>query len=246
MRDYVLPVWLIQLGEKVAKIPFAKSLLKPIYYPYKARLNKKRNEQFHKNGLKALSSFDKCLTDASIPYFLGFGTLLGAVREHGFIPHDMDIDTCMWYKDYKEKNAKAVLESCGFKLVHYFSIDNGEMGMEQTWVKDGVRIDIFLIYPPVDKLPYTCHTWASLDEGTTRQQGMKKYGYLIPYRLDTPYNDNLVRIDFLGVQLPIPENYDELLSQRYGDDYMIPNPHYVDNPETFLRWEGKKGILTEC
>lgn len=36
----------------------------------------------------------------NITYFLAFGSLIGAVRHHGFIPWDDDVDVCMNYPDY--------------------------------------------------------------------------------------------------------------------------------------------------
>lgn len=242
-RVYILPRWIEKTGEVVAKIPFAKKCLIPIYYPFKDWINKKRNKQFLTRGLDVLNSFDKCLTENDIPYMLGFGTLLGAVREHGFIQHDLDIDTCMWYKDYKEKRAKYILEKAGFQLIRSFSIDGGESGLEQTYLKDGVTIDVFMIYPPVDKLPFSCHWWMPYGDAKDRYESMKKFGFLIPFRFEAPYCESLNRIDFSGLMLPVPKDYDDILSLRYGSDYMTPNPQWHDSLDYFIRWDAKRAIM---
>lgn len=50
--------------------------------------------------LNILISFDKFCNQNNLTMYLCAGTLLGAVRHHGFIPWDDDIDVCMSRPDY--------------------------------------------------------------------------------------------------------------------------------------------------
>lgn len=58
--------------------------------------------QIQRMELMVLLKFDEICKKNDIRYFLGGGTLLGAVRHHGFIPWDDDIDVMMTSSNYEK------------------------------------------------------------------------------------------------------------------------------------------------
>lgn len=113
--------------------------------------------------LDIMIEVDKLCKKHNIPYWLEFGTLLGAVRHGGFIPWDDDFDIAVMRKDYKRlrKILKNELpENLLFQdetTDKYYYLKFGKVRDRKSYVKDpdwsdkikeqGLFIDIF----PVEK-----------------------------------------------------------------------------------------------
>ena len=52
--------------------------------------------------LDILMTIDKMCKERGLRYYLVDGSLIGAVREKGFIPWDDDMDICMPREDYEQ------------------------------------------------------------------------------------------------------------------------------------------------
>ena len=128
--------------------------------------------KFRQLYVELLIFVDNVCNKHDIDYWLGFGTLLGAVRHGGFIPWDDDIDLVILRKDYKklievlpkELEEHDLKQSCGLTLLlenrkNYFSDFNSVYDVEDkdgnrmidgkynflqiAWLKPFVKIDIF-------------------------------------------------------------------------------------------------------
>lgn len=222
-----------------------------VYKLYNQYVNSKKNKRFkagclllQEKGLETIKAFDKVMSTNGFNYTLAFGTLLGAIREHGFIKHDDDIDFIMWYKDYNE-DLIPLLEKAGFKLISSFSIDNDKYGKEDTFIYNGILVDIYYMYE-LDDFQYPCCTWyINQPDCCSRKRSVQKYGGLAVLRIELPISHETIRVSFYDTYLPVPKNYDEVLQCRYGDDYMIPIPGYKA-PSTYVhRWDKMLGIYKE-
>lgn len=117
-------------------------------------MKKIKTKEIQKLELDMLIELDKFCKKNKINYFLGCGTLAGAILEKGFFPWDDDIDVLMKRSDYEKfiklyKNDKYNLMTCHKNKDYYYPyaklIDNNTTLYEcKNKIEGyGIFIDIF-------------------------------------------------------------------------------------------------------
>lgn len=102
----------------------------------KISLSKTQLSELQNKELTLLKEIDRICDKYNIKYTLAYGTLLGAVREHGFIPWDDDVDICMLRDDYEK--FKCV---CKNELSDNFFYQSHETDQEYFHLFDKIRIN---------------------------------------------------------------------------------------------------------
>lgn len=184
---------------------------------------KKKGELMKKIGLEELDLFFKTAKKCNIKVWLEFGTLLGAYREHAFIPYDYDLDVGMIHSDYTLDFENELLSNGFIKQRVFYKKDmntNSQILTEITLCYKGFNIDIFLSFPETDKRRVSLYTVPP------READMEDNYYCIKEFL-LPNFTELVEVNIVGKNFYSPGDPVENLKTIYGDHFMTPDPNWV-------------------
>lgn len=195
-------------------------------YPYLARsfflLNQPRKRRLlHANGWAILSRIQSTLDQAGVLYFLDFGTLLGMVREGGFLGHDSDIDIGViedriGMSDHVRKH----LLSAGFTLVMAY-VYKGK-NVQESYLCEHVKVDI--CYYVNDAASSQCWLFYS---NPRKQQVYPSANsasvYAFRYRKITEVTT--IRAHN-GTALKVPCGFEDLLVEKYGPGWRTPDKNW--------------------
>lgn len=169
----------------------------------------KRNFMLHRNGYKALSEIKHLSRKDNFLFWLEFGTLLGFVRDHGFIKHDTDLDLGAWFSG-RESIVNSLL-SAGFK--HKYSLIHSGEVIEDRFSILGVNVDFCYFFLNDDGTFYT-KVFTKYGNEPYNKFSVLKYNYSI--------SKKLTNITVRDKSYAVHEDYEEYLAQKYGVNWRTP------------------------
>lgn len=221
MSDFIKKMKLRLRRIKILQRPYSKMKI--------AIIERKKRCALHRYGYAVLGEITSALDENNVSAFCAFGTLLGMVRDKGFILSDDDIDMGIIESEiFDWTELEKCLCSIGMRKIHQFEL-NGKV-TEQTYEKEGVYVDFFLYMYMRNQDKMTANVYW-IDEN---RKYSKENGHSVLYR-DCPIIDAVIKKTVHSTLVLIPQNYEDYLEWTYGVNWRIPDPHF--KPEKFVRTE---------
>jgi len=172
-----------------------------------------KDHDFEVLASRALRDLAIISNNKNIPFFLVSGTLLGYAREGKLLTHDKDIDVGIigWENQYEL--------SLAIKQSGLFNLEIGFLKGQKTYfipirhIATGVCIDIFVYHEDQDKLI----TGVDFFFGHQQTFAFSKF--------------NLNKVNFLGVEMYVPDNFQSNLEENFGD-WRHPDKGYISHLES--------------
>ena len=199
----------------------SNSMTKPLFlFIHKRRAVKKqliKAHIFQKSVRQLFPKIIEIFNSLGIDYFICFGTLLGAIREHDFIKHDFDLEFGVFSDQYYPQLV-CEFDGIGFKKQYrYYMADSPvkNEGFVEKYSNGEIHFDLFVFSRNTDYI----WCWSYLRDETNVLNAIK---------LQWP-NSGFERISFQGLEVPAPRNPQDFLEALYGKGWSKPCVYWEDS-----------------
>lgn len=199
-----------------------------------------KRRRLQTKGVDCMRRLHELLTAKGVEYYCDSGTLLGFVRDHGFIRNDDDIDVSIVEGTIKPVELLKILLEAGYGYVHAFDY-NGVI--HEFTVADPSQITIDFYFQTLQKGSTTIlDAWGVYWDSKIAYPA-ENANSVISYPFLKPTGFKL--LDVLGIKVRIPDNEEAVLDSEYPN-WRNPDPNFKHDGECpHTDWPGFAYRLTE-
>ena len=197
----------------------------PLHKLYRLYSVPARRRRLRTHGKEVLSYLFETFNKHNIPGYVACGTLLGFVRDGGFMPHDDDIDVAILPGEWTPVRVLKTMMSEGFEYVLGFAY-GGKISEFKLRYR-GVPIDFFFYDDDGEHFnSHVYYYWPDVKYPTPQANTVVKFPEMRIHGLTT--------IDVYGVKVSVPERPEEACADHFGPTWNVPQAGYDGSKNTRL------------
>lgn len=198
-----------------------RALYSPIGYCYrKFYKDPQRRRKLKETGWNNLQYIYKIAEKEGFQVMPIFGTLLGFVRDGGFMPHDNDIDLGVLQGKTAKEVVQLLVEKYGFQFNQGLAYHG--VVTEFSVIYKGLSMDFFFLENHDDVTRTTSYYWKPEGNYTDPRQNNVKY-------IERKQINELKPFKVGGVEVQIPLDAEGELEAIYGNGWKVPDPNFTDS-----------------
>lgn len=204
------------------KHSFGRMIYEPLRKMYRLWAIPRRRRLLKHNGPGVLKSLVDIFEKHNIPAFAAYGTMLGLVRNHGFIAHDEDIDIGVMPGEWTPQRLLRILlkEEKGFKLLFVFKFRERVTEFKVEYRK--IPIDFFFYEDTGSEFLSPLYFFVEGVRYPTPNANSMKI-------VHTPRFAGISKIPAFGGEFPVVDNYEQVLAGLYGEGWRVPDRKWHDD-----------------